>query len=46
MQTLSLIHIYIYIIPISNANIRVGKVYAKGFIITIFELALYLIVFI
>ena len=36
----------IYIIPISYANIRVGKVYAKGFIITIFELALYLIVFI
>lgn len=35
----------IYIIPISYANIRVGKVYAKGFIITIFELALYLIVF-
>ena len=33
-------------IPISYANIRVGKVYAKGFIITIFELALYLIVFI
>lgn len=36
----------IYTIPISYANIRVGKVYAKGFIITIFELALYLIVFI
>lgn len=36
----------IYIVPISYANIRVGKVYAKGFIITIFELALYLIVFI
>lgn len=36
----------IYIIPISYANIRVGKVYAKGFIITIFELTLYLIVFI
>lgn len=36
----------IYITPISYANIRVGKVYAKGFIITIFELALYLIVFI
>lgn len=36
----------IYIIPISYANIRVGKVHAKGFIITIFELALYLIVFI
>lgn len=36
----------IYSVPISYANIRVGKVYAKGFIITIFELALYLIVFI
>lgn len=36
----------IYTIPISYANIRVGKVYAKAFIITIFELALYLIVFI
>lgn len=36
----------IYTIPISYANIRVGKVYAKGFIITIFELTLYLIVFI
>lgn len=36
----------IYTIPISYANICVGKVYAKGFIITIFELALYLIVFI
>lgn len=36
----------IYTIPISYANIRVGKVYAKGFIITILELALYLIVFI
>lgn len=36
----------IYTIPISYANIRVGNVYAKGFIITIFELALYLIVFI
>ena len=36
----------IYSVPISYANIRVGKVYLKGFIITLFELALYLIVFI
>lgn len=43
---IALMALNIYTIPISYANIRVGKVYAKGFIITIFELALYLIVFI
>lgn len=46
MLPIALMMSNIYIIPISYANIRVGKVYAKGFIITIFELALYLIVFI
>ena len=36
----------IYSVPISYANIRVGRIYLKGFIITIFELLLYLIVFV
>ncbi len=36
----------VYSVPISYSNIRVGRIYLKGFIITIFELLLYLIVFI
>lgn len=36
----------IYYTPISYANLRIGKILSKGLMLTVFELIMYLLVFI